>query len=630
MSDKNLDDAWDIVRKWYFHPLLHEKPEILPQIPGVDTAHIDFVTTKINISQKYLDSLIQEGVSKDAALRGLLVHEVGHYSVFPRELSTFLFLSQISHDVFKDRWKAEAILQYYMDCVNDTDSLRSNHRRPDLSTIIGGGHKIQQTMITKSAPADRAEIEKMCRVDTVIGMYRQKVAGVDIGIKGDKNLEKKLDELGKIDFCCTDDYAHAVSLVAFGKAIEDLLHKPKQKISFYAKGGEKGSKGEGGGNRRDDKDGQDEEGGGYTHLGDITIDDFSEQQINEALNDIIKKHGKERYEMIKEHLKELTHGKFKDQYEDKQHAKPAGLEHSCITWNNKEIPYYDRLSSAYAVYIVKKPLKTDAKDLYPERNLPLEVGDPLTKVNPFSSPWILPGITQRREDAMGKKIQEQYRIPDLGMWLDTSGSMMHPAHKSYAVLAAFILAKNYHANNAKLFLANFSADLLLMGPTRDIELIETGLCAYWGGGTVLNIDKLRQYFELRKERDKDFKEVMATDAKAYEDMLKKMSHHEQQQFLDKAITVPLEKNVKELYERTDNVLISDGYIGNISELVGYMNSIARYSRNTLVLIGSENEYKQWSAMDLKNSTIILVNKPEDLIGMAIGKARKLCEETNHP
>ncbi len=600
MSDKELDDAWETVRRWYFHPLLHEKPEILPIIQGVDTAHFDFVTTKINISQRFLDDLVKEGTLRDAALRGLLVHEVGHYSVFPRELSTLLFLSQISHDVFKEKWKANAIMQYYMDVANDTDSFRSSNRKQDLAKLIEGTHKLQKKMIAKDPEAAKA-----CRVDTLIGMYRQHVASLDMGIKGDKELEGKLSELKKIDFCRGDDYAHAVSLVAFGKVIEDMLQKQKSKISFYQKG-----------------EGEDN----YTKLGDISIEDFSEQQINEALNDTIKKHGKERYEMIKEHLKDITDGKFRDPYEQKQNPKPAGLEQSSITWNDKEVSYYDRLSSAYAVYIVKKPIKTNVKDIYPERNHPLEVGDPMNKVNPFSSPWILPGITQRREDALGKKVLEQYRIPDLGIWLDTSGSMTHPAHKSYAVLAAFILAKNYHANGAKLFLANFSADLLLMGPTRDIELVKSGLCAYWGGGTVLNIDKLRQYFETQKEGE--FREAVVTDVRDYEKMLRSMSKQEQKQFIEKSINVRLDKKVMELYERTDNVLISDGYIGNISELVGYMNDISRYSRNTLVLIGNKYEYDQWNKIGLKNSTIIMVNKPEDLMGIAIGRARKLCEDTN--
>ncbi|MBI4441406.1 hypothetical protein HY639_04515 [Candidatus Woesearchaeota archaeon] len=592
MADDELEESWQTVLKWYYQPLLREKAEIVPMLPGVNTAQLNMQTTKTLISQEYLNEMQKAGFARKEILRGIITHEVGHYVVLPRELASLLFLSQISHDTFKEPGQADAILQFYMDVVNDTDSFRSEKRRPDLAKLCIAEYKALQRKIDEAPAAQKKEVEERSRMDVLMKLWSQKISGVDMGVKGDAVLDEKLKGMQSIVFDCKDDYAHAVSLVTFGELVKDILPKPGQ------------------------------QGDPSTRYGDIAIKDFSDKQIQDALNYIISKHGKERYEMVQQHLKDILKDRFQDPF-NQGSGKLAALSSSTIQLHPEEVPYYARLASTYPLYIVKKPLKKDARELYPSENVSFQPGDPLSKLNQFSAPHILPGIIKRWEDAMGTRVETQYCTPNLGIWLDTSGSMKHPKHKSFAVLMGFILAKNYHANGAKLFLANFSADILFIGPTRDLDVIQQGLCAYWGGGTVLNIDKLRAYFETYG--CKESKEIVFTDAEDYKKMLQQLTLTEQERFLQKAIAPKLDKHVQELYERTDNVLVSDGYIGNVEELVGYMNTISPYSRNTLILISNEHEYARWQKMPLKNTNIVLVEKEEDCLGIAIGKARKLVE-----
>ncbi len=573
MADNTLEAAIAAVMKWYYQPLLAEKPEIVPHLPEPDTAIFTPSTTKILISNHFLGELESVGIPRDAATRGLLVHEIGHYSTSPQEAATQLFLSQIAHDNFKD-WKANEILQYYMDVEDDIDSFRSSNRKHDLAQLCIGEYR----MLQRKGP----EASKM---DIFMKAWSQKVSGIDMEVVADNVIKEKLKGMECIDFCSKDEYAKAASLLMFGKLIEDLIQEPRG-----------------------------------TGRGDVKIANYSDKQINEALNQIIIKYGKGRYEMIKEHVKELLKGRFKDSF-----GKPvriAGLESSTIKFNDDQVPYYVRKAAAHGVYIVKKPVKADSRELYPARNVTFETGDPISKLNPWSSPFILPGITKRWEEAMGRRVVEQYRTPDLGIWLDTSGSMTHPVHMSHAVLAAFVLGQNYHRNGAQLFLANFSTDVLFVGPTRDIDLFYSGACAYWGGGTVLNIERLRKYFESRIGHTN---KMVATDAKDYEKLIENLSAHERAMFEEKSIAPTLDKKVIELYERTDNVLITDGCINNIKELVNYMNSIAKYSRNTILLLGNKTDYEAWSKLNLLNTQIILVEKPEDLLGLAIGMSSALTE-----
>jgi uncharacterized protein with von Willebrand factor type A (vWA) domain len=80
--------------------------------------------------------------------------------------------------------------------------------------------------------------------------------------------------------------------------------------------------------------------------------------------------------------------------------------------------------------------------------------------------------------------------------IDSSGSMTDPERGvSYAVLGAFVIARNYLENGARVGVVNFSNENLNLFPTRGDAVFDQ-LILYQGGGTHLDVKELEAY--LRK------------------------------------------------------------------------------------------------------------------------------------
>ena len=139
---------------------------------------------------------------------------------------------------------------------------------------------------------------------------------------------------------------------------------------------------------------------------------------------------------------------------------------------------------------------------------------------------------------------------------------------------------------------------------------------------MLNISKIKEYFLLMTEKKLPTKE---TDGD-YEKIIEKLSPEKKKLFQDKMLNITLDTKVQGLYNRIDNVLITDGGIANLPQLVDYMNSIAKYTRNIVFLINNIADYNRWKEQALKNTQIILINKKEDLLHLAIGLAKKVVRE----
>lgn len=385
--------------------------------------------------------------------------------------------------------------------------------------------------------------------------------------------------------------------------------------------------------------------------------DFSDKQISEGLDKIIRKYGKFRYERIRDYVERATGRKFDmlagDGSGSGQGGKLAGLGKSGIKMHDEEIPYYQRKASTYGLYIHKKPIVSDVFNSYPEGTTVFRVGDPIKTLNPFSTGGlILPGITKRYKLKQGHKRDRQYKIPHLLIVLDTSGSMTEPTQSSLAVLASYILARNYYENGASVGVINFSTDLAMLPPTRDINAVYSMLCAYWGGGTVLNHKKIMEYVKRiadenlfsiqrlrRSERGSgEFPQgheanspYVLTTEQDYEDLIKGLHPDERKQFEEKSLTVNLkDRKIKETYESIDTVMITDGYIWNIEEFVDFINTTGKVTRNIIYLINNRGGYKELKDKTLPNTQIIPIDKPEDLIGHAIGRVKTLVPAEPRP
>ena len=119
------------------------------------------------------------------------------------------------------------------------------------------------------------------------------------------------------------------------------------------------------------------------------------------------------------------------------------------------------------------------------------------------------------------------------------------------------------------------------------------------------------------------------DPEEYERIVEQMHPEQRKEFLDKHIEIQLPE-VKEVYEKMDNILITDGGIFNLPEVIDYLNSTSEVTRNVVCVIDNPGQYKEWEAMGLKNTQIIPVDKPKDLIGVAIGEVKQMVPPEDKP
>ena len=460
----------------------------------------------------------------------------------------------------------------------------------------------------------------------------------------EKFLEEKMVEMLTLDF--TNPENELVNFVQYGTIIAEVLKNLKNELPevWMVLSSGCDCEGECDGSCGSGKGGEDEDDG--EGMGSILrklirgvlvdapdLKDFSDEQIEDGLDKIIREWGKQRYEKIREFVEKELGKKFDQPPEERKQQKGIGLSSSSLQLYDEQIPYYKRLSRTYGLYIHRKPMIVDVTESFPQGSEKFRVGDKVRRMNPFSTGGrIYPGLTKKYKEKSGTKKDRQYKIPDLFIWLDSSGSMEHPNSGSKAITASFVLARNYWENGAKVGVANFSCDTAFLFPTRDLDLAYSMLCAYWGGGTVLNVDKIKEYVEKMAKGGPAGMPQMPyyTTEQDYEHLVARMPEQQQKEFLDKKMEVDVSKKVQDTYEKMDNVLITDGGIWNLEEVIGYLNGLAELTRNTVFLIDSWGQGEEWSQKSLPYTQIITVSKPEDLLGLSIGEAKKIVPDQEKP
>ena len=635
----------------YGHPIIKQNPEVVEHINDMDTASFNVVSHEQQISANFIRYCIENGLDKRTAMRGIETHETGHH-YFPGELYMQLFLQAEACRKFGNE-KGPIIYCYYVDVVDNLESLRSGNRKEDIKALY-------KAMSAKSNS----------RTDRLMAALYQEISHLDFGVDAAPYIDKlkgplQKDKDGKevrrgglqgIPYFLKGDRAHGVNLIMFGELIKDLIKPETGGQGGEGEGqgegeGEEDGEGEGEGDGGDDgeskgkgkKKGQGKDGGEGQGEGDGEggpkgprktrnwgdtggPGDYTNDDIEAALRKIAAHPdlGKHVYDDVRRFVGANKPG-FKDPVQPEPSGKGfIGLEGSDLTFNNDCIAYYERASAYFGVYVAKKLRKTNALDAYPEENVPFEAGDPIGRLNRWATPRIIPGISKRFKDGYGDRTDYSYKIPDLFVALDTSGSMPNPRFESDAVLAAFVLARNYHANGANVGIMNFSSDALLLPPGRDLNAFYQAACAWWGGGTVVNIEKVKEMFR-RLSLDERVDAEISTE-EDYRKMLKNLRPEEQRAIdeyaKEKRLNVRLDKKLSETYQKIDNIIITDGAIWNITDLVKYLNEIGDQARNTIFIIDNPADYKAWSEMaekgELRNTVVVPVNSPRDLLDVSIG------------
>jgi hypothetical protein len=614
-----IDEQVPVVMKQFYSPLVDTRV-VLEEELASGTAHFDFRDNTTHAQESFLDDLVDAGLSQEVAVRSIIKHEFGHYHIYPKECDVLMFLYHFAQHQFGKYTKP--VVAYWIDVLDNLPQILKKKSGQDIRDLYRTMNAMGEERFVVTPPVrellealeidadEYVDVLRTYSVDRLVTAYYQRQGGEDLGVDLSDNeyLSGKLDELMAINFL--DQACEISNFVLFGTVVSDVLkeleaHLPKipedllQKLLA-------------------------------PYIADAPeLDEFTDKQIQEGLDKIIKRWGRKRYERIKDYVEKET-GRKLDQPREPGKGLQAGMGSSELKFHDDDIPYYDRLSRIHGVYIHRKPVVVDVHDKYPQGQERFRVGDSVRRLNRYSTGGkVLPGITTRYREGAGTRKDNMFKVPNLSLWMDTSGSMsgnwLH-----YARLAGFILARNYHVNGAEVGVVNFSTDTAFLLPTRELDEAYSMICAYWGGGTILNIPKIQEYVERIAERGRDSTvERMYTTEEDYQRLVDRMSPEQQRAFVEKHLTVDLKGEVRTTYDKLDTAIITDGGIGNLDEVVAYINQTATVSRNTIFLVGRD-DLGDWDQLHLPNTQIIPVNKPDDLIGCVIGDVRNLVPEEQKP
>jgi len=591
-----VSEAWKEVLKRFNSPMLTAEPIAVDDEINT-TAHFDFKDNSIKYNPEFVHTLVNLGLDAKTALIGLWTHEVSHYVDNPHDIARLLVQSEAVDSYFskEDADIKHALLNLYLDSACNLERMRRERDGKELRAM--------NKALTKDTKT--SEVFKL-----LSHFYADRCQFYKEDSEPSADFKQRIEKLRKVDFF--NEELEGAYIAQFGEIILDMLKKEKEKYK-----GQSGKSGSGQGGK-----------GSLTPIDDSFDDklkDVSDSQLEDALNKIARDKGLNHYERIKRFLKKKTGkelGKFRA---DPRKSTIAGLESSDITWNNDLIDYYKRKSIG-RVYIHKKPLIIDSYEAYPFDSNKFSVSDEFAKLNPFSTPKIMPGITQKHKMHDGMRKDKKFTYPDLFISLDSSGSMRDPRSLSQAVLAGFMLAVNYHRNDSRVGVMNFSADSAILFPTRQIDDVYSMLCAYWGGGTVYDTEKIDDFIKTMKikgELEKiGLKGVQISNEKDYKSLLARLDPETRKRFEKKELYVT-PKKAKEQYEKIDHVMITDGGIANIEEVVNYFNRTAQQTRNTIVVVGNKGCFDEWQKKGMENTQVIYAEEAGMLPDLVIGKVKTM-------
>lgn len=667
--DDIVTDVWPEVRRRFNKPMIRSVETTDSLLDGT-TAAYKFNENEVTVSTMFMDRLAQQLAEEyedpdqvEDELYDLTAaiekHEIGHYTEFPRSMKNWLILLKRAEDEFGEQ-NAGTILNLYADRVDEASLIQSGI----------GGEDIQQlwkTMVDSDESHYEAIGEKPPEVNrdrVMASIYQEIFPDLPDVFEPTETEQQYLDEFTSINYLpglaaekrsekleehedqnphleeAQRDIAplrwHERNLLLFGNILQDMYEEAIQDHE-QDNGAGLPMPGNNDMGDEDDASGQQpiptdmDKPGPLQPYGGEDLDGIPHDMLDDALDDILREEGRGRYKDIREWLEEKVDG-YDDRYRsggDEENGEGAGIGHAEFTMHDDSIPFYRRWADQFPLHITEKPMTRDESAQYRSGRKSYEMGDKLSDTNIFGSLGIIgtPGISQVDEREAGEVPVEDHGIPDLMVGIDSSGSMPHPDpdghqdpdHASYGILAAYILGKNYFANGSDVGGYNFSTNMAFKKPDRELDEFYSVMTGRWGGGTVVDTDKLEDFVAGMDHLD----DVVFTDEEDYEELINRMPKEYQEKFQEKDIDVNIHE-VGGTYERLDHVLITDGMLGNIQETIGYMNEISEYTRN-YVFLTNEQQYERWQDFELENTWLFKATEEQDLANLAVGLSSDLHE-----
>ena len=447
---KTMQKEWQDVRRSFHFPQLPQ-PQLVEDVPN---GMMDIENLEVKVSKPFIEGFRGKGIAEtdddsDAlCMNECLTHELTHFMKYPGSVLNVLRL-QKSAQGLTDGHKVSELRSAFTEA--QTNIYMTNEKKHPATARMRKAYGLQ-------------EGDGFGRL--MYGLY-QEASGQDFGVgltKEEKNLVGKLKD---IDFL--DKRREISNFRRFAEVLKD--YQPPQQNQ---KGGGQGEgKGKGQGNQENPCSGKGNE-----------LDSFTDNQIREGLKQFAQEcpNPQEYEEVVRQVLGEGDKDGEKGQPVPAR-GRGAGTEGGVAQLAGN---FYTARAEKYIIPIRRKPMHKNGS-LYPHSHTSFQVGDPITEVDAFSTPGILPGITKKWVRKEGEVFDNEESVPDSFLVIDNSGSMPSPIEGiSLPVLGATAISNAYLHNGSRVAVYNFGGNDYLLQPTKDKEAVHKQLRVYTGGGTTFN------------------------------------------------------------------------------------------------------------------------------------------------
>lgn len=576
-----IAENWEKVRKYFHYPALNE-PEIADKIKG--GARFDFSSGDIRVGESFVYEVSDKsGLPLEEVIEGILIHEVGHYMVFPRNLATIILSGKMLNDFFNDKKSKQEnqerqnfIFQTYADIADDTASVLDGNKRDSILNMRTASQETMPDAVNKN-------------IREIILTYLHRQTGKKYELN--QELNGYLERMLQIEFLDSETNRHPkdpnklrLGLFQWGDIVNEMINR-------YGKGSV--------GNI----------------LSDLDIDSILEQMspgdIRKALREISGEISRGEYKGVRKWLNDKLKDMgidFPDEYEGREIT--IGTSSGELKIDREVVNYYKELSKKYPLVASKKPIATEKTKKSFEETEKWRIGnDSLLAMPHLSGGLFLPGITRQIRIKKRQIKTTEYDLPHLLVAIDSSGSMPNPSdRKSYAVLAGVCAARSYHIHDSVVGVVNFSGDSFYLHYTRNLEDILSAICAYQSGGTKVDLDILKKM--LSPEEFKLYEENPEYHIRG----LPKEAIKKEVELSHKTFKKALESG------SIDLLMFTDGGISNLGEVLEFFEDNKTLNRGTIVLT---DHYEQFIPEgEHPNVNIYRVDKEEDIPGIVLKDVRK--------
>lgn len=471
--EKELDEAFQEAREDLGFPPMDDWEED----PGIGTAAVDMsaVRGKIMVEPEFVSQLSY------TAMKGLMSHELGHQKKHPRDARTLM----LENHWGKEYNNSGAVINFFDDLVDN------------VSLIMQG--RDSQAEELKALYRETSDGQHM--IEDVIRRRYEESSDIRHGTEGEFDYgstisdpegeqRRLLNVLQSIDFRRNE----------IMKDHEFYFHKFASAFDPYLDDQQPGD-GKGRPQQGEANEGQQPSDIG----GDIGLDSFPEDEIEDAIDEIARGEHLERDQaMDPEEFEDIIEDTFEEIGEEAGDQLNQKMDQAIAT-------YYDSLARQYNLKI--EGTVANRVGTAPNGQKDWELGDRSDMIDPEASLGKIgmPGVTKTREmegyEMHGGQTEGK---PDATIILDSSGSMVDPGKEtSHATLGALCAANSYLGNGSEVAAVNFSNETKITEFTKDQTEIQEALIDYQGGGTNLDVEAVR---ELERQKTEDTHSILITDA----------------------------------------------------------------------------------------------------------------------